>query len=730
MNIKKTAWFFLALLSLFSFAHADDKPLLPTEAFIPTLTVDGNHISIDISIEPGYYVYQDKTKVSIRNPAIKLTDITLSEAKIKDDPYFGKVPIWENAASVKLSANNTSGSAIDDNLILTLQGCQDDGICYPPENYTLPISLSAQANNPSSALNLPNSGGLTLGASSTTNSGFLTIKEDAELLPEDEAFKLSVNQLDSTALELSWQIAPNYYLYKNRTQIEQADNAIVQTIYSESIQHSDEFYGEQPIYRDSATIRVYFAKPLGDTPINIEYQGCADVGVCYPVMTQQVSFDNDNAALSSVELATTQTAAQSTQPQNQSPLDKLVAQLQDNIWLAIGLLFVGGLLLSFTPCVLPMLPILLGVISRQANLNRKKSFILSGSYVLGMATMTAVFGLIVSATGINLQIIFQKPILLIIFASIFIVLGLAMLGVFNLALPGKAQTKIHQLQNKLQDSRPHHLAGIGALSVLVVGPCVAPPLIAVLTFISTTNNVALGTLYLFVLGLGMGFPLIFFAVAAEKIPKTGQFSVFITQIFALLMFGVAIWLINRLLPLPVGMILWGVLAFVTAYCFFKLKPQKFKFIPLAFALVFVGLGTSWLVGGALGHTNPLRPFTKFEKLQFSYVESLSDLQTQIDNSDTPIMLDFYADWCVSCLEVELTVFTSPEVIDAAEGIKLLKVDLTEMSDDKKAILSHYELVGPPVYMFFNNGSETTQHRRVGVITESELLEIFSSLKAQ
>lgn len=230
----------------------------------------------------------------------------------------------------------------------------------------------------------------------------------------------------------------------------------------------------------------------------------------------------------------------------------------------------------------------------------------------------------------------------------------------------------------------------------------------------------------------MGSPLIFFALAASKIPKTGQFSVFITQLFALLMFGVAIWLVNRLLPLPVGMILWGILALLTAYFVFriKLKNVSLKFIPMIFAALFLALGGSWLIGGAMGHSNPLRPFTKFEKLSFTYVNSLAELEEQIKSSETPVMLDFYADWCVSCLEVELTVFTSPTVIEAAKDMTLLKVDLTEMTAEKKAILQHYALIGPPVYIFFKDGQESTRHRRVGAIADADLLNIIKTMKSQ
>lgn len=739
MSITSFRYFLgLVFLLLSSSIYADNKPLLPSQAFIPTLTITDNQITINVNIEPGYYVYRDKTKLRTNNTDIDLASITLSDGKIKDDPYFGKVSIWENQATVTSTVKNLSNKDVSDVLILTLQGCQDDGICYPPEDYQLPIKVNAntieQPSSNGSLLSLPTSktnsslvsnSDLELGANSSANS-LLSIATNPSLLPEDEAFKLSVNRLDRSAVELHWQIAKDYYLYKNKIKVELANNPIVQTIYAPTIIHSDEFYGEQPVYRNKATVRVYFTNPIEiNSVLNVEFQGCADVGVCYPIMQQQVQFDDNDANLSEISLATVNTDAANTQ----SPLDEWVSKLQQNVVLSVSLIFIAGLLLAFTPCVLPMLPILLGIISRQANLNRKKSLVLSFSYVLGMAVMTAGFGLIVSATGINLQIIFQKPFLLILFASVFVVMGLAMLGLFHVALPNSLQAKIYNLQNRLQDSRPHHLFMIGALSVLVVGPCVAPPLIAVLTFISSTNNVVLGTLYLFVLGFGMGFPLIFFAVMAGKIPKSGQFSVVITQVFAILMFGVAIWLINRLLPLSVGMMLWGILALASAYFIAAIRPKstQLRIIPLAIALLFLALGGSWLAGGIMGNTNPLHPFTKFEKLEFTYIETLNDLNNEIATSKQPIMVDFYADWCVSCLEIELNVFTQADVIEAAKEMRLLKIDLTEMSDDKKAIIEEFELVGPPVFLFFSNGQEIKQHRRVGVVTKEDFITIFDSL---
>ncbi|PID64436.1 MAG: hypothetical protein CR962_01525, partial [Gammaproteobacteria bacterium] len=317
-----------------------------------------------------------------------------------------------------------------------------------------------------------------------------------------------------------------------------------------------------------------------------------------------------------------------------SVIDKLTQTLSNNMWLGFALLLLAGVMLSFTPCVLPMLPILLGIITNQNKVSKSKAALLSSSYALGVAVMMSVFGLIVAKTGINLQIVFQKSIWLIVFASIFMLMGLAMLGVFSVAMPNTVQNKVFQLQNRFQDSKPSNLFIVGALSTLVVGPCVAPPLIAILAFIATTDNSILGALYLFALGLGMSLPLVIFATVVTTVPKTGAFSKLLTKIFALLMFGVGLWLLSRLLSGSLALILWGVLMFALSWVLWRsefIQPLAKKIVKgLSVASLFVGI--IWAIGGTMGNGNPLKPFTKVTQLSFQSVSSVDELNQAIGNS--------------------------------------------------------------------------------------------------
>ncbi len=422
----------------------------------------------------------------------------------------------------------------------------------------------------------------------------------------------------------------------------------------------------------------------------------------------------------------------------------LTATLKANLWLGVGLLLLAGMALAFTPCVLPMLPILLSIpcvlpmlpillsiITNQRQVSKTRAAILSSSYALGVAVMMAVFGLLVAKTGVNIQIILQKPLWLVIFAGIFIVMGLAMLGLFTIAMPNTVQSRIIGWQNKFQHANPFNLFIVGALSTLIVGPCIAPPLIAILTFIATTNDSLLGALYLFSLGLGMSLPLVIFATLVTSIPKTGAFSRLITRIFAMLMFGVGLWLLSRLLPGAVSLLVWGLFMLAVAVTFWQshfIKTSA-KQLSRAIAVVCVVLGLAWIAGGTMGNSNPLKPFTRQIHLPFQQIDTLSAFKRVIDEAQKPVMLDLYADWCVSCQELEYITFADDAVVDALDDFILLKVDISETTKAHNQLLAQLELIGPPALLFFVDGQEIKEHRQIGVIGIKSLLQKLKRVKS-
>ncbi len=733
-KIGLSVWCFFMLLGQ---VCADD--ILPADkVFIPTITsVTDSQIRINIDIKEKYYLYRQRLFSVTSDDNIAITDVKLSEGIDKTDAFFGTQSVWyggKNTAEITLDYDNLNNNKSAE-ITVKYQGCQDGVICYPPQKIKLSVTL------PIKVVEKPATKDLFAKKSSPLFGG----KKETELLKPEQAFPFDIEFIDDTTLAIRWRVADGYYLYRDKINTQTPNVAEIK--FSNSETHYDDFYGEQAIYRhDNGVAHIYLTEKtltdkLSKQFLHLTFQGCADKGICYPVMKHQFTIGqgkiqtiewntddisniqsaNKSQARKSNSPTATDTATDNLDDKPLSVIDKLTQTLSNNMWLGFALLLLAGVALSFTPCVLPMLPILLGIITNQNKVSKSKAALLSSSYALGVAVMMSVFGLIVAKTGINLQIVFQKPIWLIVFASIFMLMGLAMLGVFSLAMPNGVQNKIFQLQNRFQDSKPSNLFIVGALSTLGVGPCVAPPLIAILAFIATTDNSVLGALYLFALGLGMSLPLVIFATVVTTVPKTGAFSKLLTKIFALLMFGVGLWLLSRLLSGSLALILWGVLMFALSWVLWRsefVQPMAKKVVK-SLSVVSLLIGLIWAIGGAMGNANPLKPFTKVTKLSFQSVSNVDELNQAIGNSKNLVMLDVYADWCVSCQELEHITFAEPAVADELNKMTLLKLDITDTDDAQRKLLAELNLIGPPALLFFKDGKEVG--RQIGVIGADELL---------
>lgn len=742
--------FLLVLMSLPLFLSA--TAILPAnEAFIPRIqSVSADNIRLEIDIKPQHYLYRQRLfQVTAANPNLLLKNISLSEGSEKTDNFFGTQSVWyggKDTATLDISYENPQQLA-NATLLLAYQGCRDGVICYPPQRIRLPLDLpvslplkqqlfktSAQhssnlfsAANSSSTISPPLSS-----SSSSSPSALLRFTDEKQetkrgkLLLEDKAFALSVTAQDSTTLQLRWQVADAYYLYRDKTHITAANRNIAQIQFSQGQSQQDEFFGEQIVYRgNQALAYVYLKQPQTQQTLTVQFQGCADQGVCYPIMQREVTWDFQTQ--DSDMTVNSRTAANFS---GGSVLDELTQTLSRNLWLGVGLLLLAGIALALTPCVLPMLPILLGMLTKQRQISKTRSALLSSTYALGMATTLAIFGLIVANTGINIQLIFQRPLWLILFAAVFMLMGLAMLGVFSLAMPARIQTIVTRWQNRLQTHRVFDVFIIGALSSLVVGPCIAPPLVAILAFIATTNDSVLGAVYLFSLGMGMGLPLIVFATLFTHVPKTGEFSRLMTRILALLMFAVGLWLLARLLSGSLGLILWGIWLLGVAYCLWNSRfiRRYARFLTKALAGLCLLISCAWLIGGIMGNSNPLKPFSTVTALPFKTVNNLAQLRHEIANSGKPIMLDLYADWCVSCQEIEHFTLTDARVVAALADWTLLKLDITDTRDEQREILAELGLIGPPALLFFDQGKEIKAARNIGTINADALLQTIETIK--
>jgi thiol:disulfide interchange protein DsbD len=458
-----------------------------------------------------------------------------------------------------------------------------------------------------------------------------------------------------------------------------------------------------------------------DAKIQINYQGCSTAGLCYQPMTKTVEFKSAKAIVKKIE----------NKPKSES--GSITDTLHSgNIFLVLLTFFGFGLLLALTPCVFPMIPILSSIIVSHSNngktMNAKKGLYLSIIYVLSMSVAYTIAGVIAGLFGANLQASLQNPIVLTIFSGVFVALSFSMFGYFELGLPASWQTKIDKFSTKQDNESGHGIVGIaimGFLSALIVGPCVAPPLAGALVYIGQTGDALLGGTALFVMSIGMGLPLLLVGAGAGKyMPKPGGWMDNVSKVFGVVMLGVAIWMLERIIPIEFTFILWALLFLGSGIYLIRFSVLISKIISLGlFALSII-----FSIGTFTHATNILAPLenigkTKIKHLKFQKVKSLKELNKIISNSNKPVMIDFYAQWCISCKELEHTTFVDKKVQDKLKDFILLQVDTTENNDDDKALLKRFNLFGPPAIIFFKDKKELKNINIVGYKNPEEFLQI-------
>ncbi len=591
-----------------------------------------------------------------------------------------------------------------------------------------------------------------LGASLDALGGlFSNSKQGAgdQLLEPDQAFSFSAHINEQQEISLNWRVADGYYLYQDKikiTPVSPKDLSLKAIDFPTGTQKYDEIFGDTLVYYGDVTLIQSLAVPItepSEISLQISFQGCADRGVCYPPMNKTVSLFVP-ASLNTAGSGNAQNANPFISEQNKISN----ALFNDALWLTCITFFGFGLLLSLTPCVFPMIPILSGIIIGHGKaLTSRKAFYLSLSYVLASAATYAVFGVLAGIFGSNLQATFQNPWILTTFSFIFILLALSMFGLYNIQLPASIQSKLSQLSQHQKHGSLWGSAAMGILSTLIVGPCVAAPLAGVLIYIGQTGDATLGGLALFSLGLGMGVPLLLIGVSAGKLlPKAGHWMEPIKYFFGVLLLAVAIWLMERVLPATVILFLWASLLII---CAIYLKATDrlpddasgwLKFSK-GIGTVLLLYGVVLVLGATSGGTNPLKPLANFSvsqgsaerhsALSFQRIKSLEELNTQLQvaaNNKQRVMLDFYADWCISCKELEAYTFSDPSVASALSNTMLLQADVTLNDNNDKALLKKFSLIGPPAILFFNtDSSEIEQARVVGYMPADDFLKRLNSL---
>jgi thiol:disulfide interchange protein DsbD len=557
---------------------------------------------------------------------------------------------------------------------------------------------------------------------------------EPELLEPDKAFRFMARLKDERSIEVSYQIAPGYYLYRDKFQftLAPADAKPGAARFPPGRKHKDEFFGEVETYRGNLTVLVPFetggAAPAALT-LTVTSQGCADVGVCYVPHQQKAELQ-----LAGFSPGAARAGAAPVEPVGASPGagDDVgyAAVLRGSYWLALASFFGFGLLLSFTPCVLPMVPILSGIIiGAGPAVTRARGFGLAVLYVLGMAITYAIAGVIAGLSGEMLAATLQNPWVLGAFAAIFVALALSMFGFYELQLPAALQSRLADTSNRVGGGRGTGVFVMGVLSALIVGPCVAAPLAGALLYISQSRDVVLGGSALFVMALGMGVPLLAVgASAGALLPKAGPWMESIKRFFGALLLAVAIWLISPFTPVPVQMGLWAALLVMTGVYLRAIDPLPpsapgFLRFMKGVGLIMLVTGIAYLVGAFSGSRDILQPLaglrggaaggSQHAETPFQRVASVADLDARISAAaGRPVMLDFYADWCISCKEMERFTFSDERVKTRFRDMVLLQADVTANSAEHAALLKRFRLFGPPGIVFFDRGGREIQGLRV------------------
>ena len=559
------------------------------------------------------------------------------------------------------------------------------------------------------------------------NSDIFLSNED-EFLKVDEAFIFDFHQQDKK-LTVSFNIKDGYYLYQHQFKFtpENADISPVQL--PKGIEHNDEYFGIQEIFPSSIEIPIE-VNATGDNPsLVIRYQGCAKKGLCYPPTTKTIPLDpvnNANNATNNDVLADlTTTSVANDQPENkQSEQFELADMLAgDSLFLTLIAFFLGGLLLSFTPCVFPMYPILTGIIVGQGDkLSTKRAFSLSFFYVQGMAITYTILGIVVALAGAQFQAMFQHPAVLIVLSVLFIFLALSMFGLFNLALPSSWQNKLNNISNNQKGGSYGGVIAMGAISGLVASPCTTAPLTGALIFIADSGDILTGASALYALSLGMGLPLLVLGSSGGKIlPKAGNWMNIIKNIFGLLLLAVPIFLLERFIPTAATQVLWALLILATGSYFYVANQQssnKNFAYGLRFALIFIMLffGANKLYQTVF--PSPVIQQQSTQHQSFIKVNNLTELNQAIATANAEgktVMLDLYADWCIACKEFEELTFPKENVQNALSNTVLLQIDLTDTgSQTSIEIMEHFDVFGLPSILFFDlSGNELTQMRVTG-----------------
>jgi thiol:disulfide interchange protein DsbD len=557
----------------------------------------------------------------------------------------------------------------------------------------------------------------------------------------NKAFQFTATAKDYQTVVLQWSIAPGYYLYRDRFKIRAVNPGKMRLaepiLPYDSIEKDFPPLGKFAVYDKN----IYIIQPIINSnnesiTLQVSYQGCSEKGFCYPPVSKVVTVNlsgNYMIPVKGIEMDVApepQLHAHKPVATMMNPQEHIAKILSTKNWwgIAIGF-FIFGVLISFTPCVLPMIPILSSIIVGQGKISHARSFTLSLLYVLGMAITYAIAGVIFGFIGGSIQADFQKPWLISIFVAIFILMALSLFGLYDLQLPEKWRSKLANVSNHQKRGTLIGVIFMGIFSTLVLSPCVTPPLVGVLAYISQSGDAAIGGIALFIMGIGMGLPLLLIGAFGPKlIPHTGKWMVAVKNFMGVLMLAVAIWMLSRIIPDIATMMLWGILILGCGVTLGALSTVQghWQHIRKAIGLVLFVYGIVIIVGASLGNTDPFQPLANQKsvahknELNFITVKTIDDVYHQMnlpENKNKPVVIDFYADWCIACKEMDHVTFSNEQVQAALKGFLFLRADVTTNDMNAKALEQHFNVVAPPTVLFFNNKHQEVKNARVVGMTK-------------
>ncbi|MDH3279889.1 MAG: protein-disulfide reductase DsbD [Gammaproteobacteria bacterium] len=710
----------------------DDELLEPEKAFaVSVQALDSERLRVSWRIAEGYYMYRDKFRFAVAEGDATLAPAEFPTAIRKDDEFFGQVEIYKHDVDIIVPVRRTPGAALDLALDAAGQGCNEPiGVCYPPITHRVNVQLAA-ATGPAVGAD----------AAPPVDGGIRSLKDlkrllgnaaEPEFLPPDEAFKLDLQARDGTTLLARFSIADGYYLYRDKTQFKSVTEGVALGAFSlpPGTEKEDEYFGKMIAYYQGFEVTLPISRAVVDAhraEFEVTYQGCAEKGICYPPIIKTVALELPPSGAAGISPGLASRAGTGT---------------ERGFWGYVLAAFWTGVLLTFTPCVLPMIPILSSVIVGQGKQTTKaRGGALSIAYVLGTAVTYTAVGVVAGATGDQLQAYFQNVWAIGAVSSVLVILALSMFGMFEIQMPSFVQSRLQHRTQGLRGGAFGMVFGLGLVSALIVGACVSPLLILALGVAIAQGDPVLGGAIMFSMALGMGVFLIALGFgAAFLLPRAGIWMERVKQAFGVLLLAVAIYLLGTIPTIPV-LYLWAGLLIITAIYLGAMQSlpgdaSGWRYLAKGVGVFILVWGVLALLGGMNGSRDILKPlvltagFARSEPAGpelFTRVASIEQLDTELERARTagkPVLLDYYADWCVDCVRMERATFQHDEVNRLLrEGFVTLQVDVTDPHDEAtKAIRKRYGVFGPPAMLFFAaSGEERADLRRYGFMEAQAFL---------